>query len=168
MALKKFLVYLLLGVMLAGCAAEPVFEQVEDVYAGTVPAPAELVVLLPEEASLLASQTDGTGALYFCDGYTVTVQTLDGGDLDRSLRTLTGYGEDGLSVLETVRDGLNCFTCAWTSAGEGGDQVGRLILLDDGAYHYALTVMAPAELAGDLSETWDNILNRVSLSYTGS
>lgn len=166
--MKKCIVILLLSTLLAGCAAEPVFEQVEDVYAGTVPDPAELAVMLPEEASLLAGQTEAAGQLYFCDGYTLTTQILSGGDLDRSLRTLTGYGADSLTLLQTVRDGCACVTCAWTSAGEGGDQVGRLLLLDDGTYHYAVTVMAPAEQAGSLSETWDALLGSITLSYTGS
>lgn len=166
--MKKYFVCLLLAVLLAGCAAEPVFEQVEDVYGGTLPDAGELTVMLPEEAAVLTAAGDGSGQLYFCDGYTLTVQTLTGGDLDRSLRMLTGYGRNSLTVLETLRDGVPCFSCAWTSAGEGGDQVGRLVLLDDGAYHYAVTVMADAARAGSLSETWDSILNRVILPNTGS
>ena len=165
--MKKLLGYLLLPVLLLGCAAEPVFEQVEDVYGGTLPQAAQLEVMLPEEAAVLTAADNGAGQLYFCDGYTLTVQTLAGGDLDRSLRALTGYGGESLTVLETVREGKPCFSCAWTSAGEGGDQVGRLVLLDDGAYHYAVTVMAPAEQAGTLSDTWDLILNRVILTNTG-
>lgn len=167
MALKKWWI-LLLPVLLAGCAAEPVFEQVQDVYAGTVPVPAEILMMLPEEASVRTGVQGDAGQLYFCDGYTLTTQTLEGGDLDRSLRTMTGYGAEDLTVLETDREGFRCVTCAWTSAGEGGDQVGRLVLLDDGAYHYVVTVMAPADRAGDLRDTWDSLLNRVTLSYTGS
>lgn len=166
--MKKLFVILLLPALLLGCAGSPVFELVEDVYAGTEPAPGELMVILPEEASVLTGLSDGTGQLYFCDGYTLTTQILNGGDLDRSLRELTGYSRGSLTVLETDREGLRCVTCAWSSAGEEGDQVGRLVLLDDGAYHYAVTVMAPAERVGDLTDTWDGILNRVSLSNTGS
>ncbi len=166
--MKKLFVILLLPVLLLGCGAEPVFEQVEDVYGEALPPAARLEVLLPEEASVLTGSSDGTGQIYFCDGYTLTTQILNGGDLDRSLRALTGYGCDSLTVLETVRQGNPCFSCAWTSAGEGGDQVGRLVLLDDGAYHYAVTVMAPAGQAGDLSEIWDGILSRITLANTDS
>ena len=164
--MKRIGVCLLLGFLLAGCAASPVFEPVEDVYGGTEPAPCELRVSLPEDAAVLTAAEDGRNALYFCDGYTVTTQVLDGGDLDRSLRSLTGYGSAELTVLETLRDGFRCVNCVWTSAGEGGDQVGRLVLLDDGAYHYAVTAMAPAEKAGELTRVWEELLSGVSLLNT--
>lgn len=166
--MKRLFALLVLPALLAGCDASPVFEQMEDVYAGAVSAPAELVVMLPEEASVMTAAGDGQAQLYFCDGYTLTVQTLSGGDLDRSLRDMTGYGRESLSVVETQRQGLRQIDCAWACAGEGGDQVGRLVLLDDGYYHYVVTVMAPAEQAGALAATWDTLLNRVSLAYTGS
>lgn len=166
--MKRIALMALLSVMLLGCAASPVFEPVTDVYAGTVPPPGILQVMVPEKASMLTSTGDGTGQLYFCDGYTLSVQTMSGGDLNRSLRSLTGYGRDRLTVLETSREGLACYCCAWTSAGEAGEQVGRLVLLDDGMYHYAVTVMAPAADTGALVEEWETILNRVTLSDTAS
>lgn len=166
--MKKWWIFLLLPVLLTGCAAEPVFEQVQDVYAGTDPIPAEILMVLPEEASVRTGVQGDAGQLYFCDGYTLTTQTLAGGDLGRSLREMTGYGPEDLTVLETDRGGVRCVTCAWTSAGEGGDQVGRLVLLDDRTYHYVVTVMAPADRAGDLRDTWDSLLNQVTLTHTGS
>ena len=168
MALKKLAMMALLAVSLLGCAAEPVFEPVTDVYAGTEPAAGTVQVMVPEQAAMMAAAGENTAQLYFCDGYTLSVQTLDGGDLDRSLRSLTGYGRDRLTVLETLRGGITCYSCAWSSAGESGEQVGRLVLLDDGVYHYAVTVMAAAEDAGSLAEEWDYILNQVTLSDTGS
>lgn len=168
MKLKKLAVMALLSCFLFGCAAEPVFEPVTDVYAGTDPDPATVQVVVPEHAAVLTAAGENAAQLYFCDAYTLSVQTLSGGDLDRSLRNLTGYGRDRLTVLETLRKGINCYTCAWSSAGETGEQVGRLVLLDDGAYHYAVTVMAPAEQAGELAEEWDYILSKVTLSDTGS
>lgn len=161
------MLFLLMSVLLLGCSAEPVFEPVEDVYGGTLREPGTLQVMVPEKAAMLTSVGD-SGQLYFCDGYTLTVQTLSGGDLDRSFRSVTGYGKDVLTVLETLRQGVPCYSCAWTSTGETGDQVGRMVLLDDGVYHYTVTVMADADRAGELSEVWDQILNRVTLSNTGS
>ena len=165
--MKKVFVMLLLPVLLLGCAAEPVFEAVEDVYAKGEMQPGTLEVMIPEKAAVLTAAADSSEQLYFCDGYTMTVHTLEGGDLDSSFRTLTGYGMDALTVLETLRGEVSCYSCAWVSAGESGDQVGRLVLLDDGVYHYAVTVMAAADRAGDLAEAWDQILSRVSLSDTG-
>ena len=168
MALKKLAVMALLAVMLLGCAAEPVFEPVTDVYAGTESAAGTVQVMVPESTTVLTAAGENGAKLYFCDGYTLSVQTLTGGDLDRSLRSLTGYGRDRLTVLETLREGVTCYSCAWSSTGETGDQVGRLVLLDDGAHHYAVTVMADAEQAGTLAEEWDYILSQVTLTDTGS
>ena len=165
MGLKK-LIMILLPVMLLGCGAEPVFEQVEDVYGGNLPPAAQVQVDMPESASVMAAAGDGSGQICFCDGYTLTVQTMAGGDLDRTIRALTGYGADSLAVLETLRDGTSCYTCAWTSAGERGDQIGRLVLLDDGTWHYVVTVMADAAQAGELAEQWDQILGSVTLQRT--
>lgn len=164
--MKKLFAIMLMPVLLLGCTAEPVMEQVEDVYAPLQPEPAQLRVNIPDNASVLTAAGVGAETLYFCDGYTLTVQTLTGGDLNRSLQLLTGYQRDSLTVLQTLRNGSACYSCAWTSAGEGGDQVGRLVLLDDGAYHYAVTVMAPAETAGDLAQIWDAVLNEVTLGNT--
>ena len=166
--MKRLFAMILLPVFLMGCSAAPVFESVEDVYAPVLPDPGELQVAVPDDATVLTSGGEGGDTLYFCSGYTMTVQILEGGDLNRSVETLTGYSRDSLTVMQTVRDGVACYSCVWTSAGEGGDQVGRLVLLDDGAYHYAVSVMAPAAEAGALTETWDDILNRVTLRSTDS
>lgn len=166
--MRKLIVPILVVLLLAGCAAEPVFEQVTDVYAGADPMPGTVQVMVPEKVTVLASAGEYGGQLYFCDGYTLTVQTLTGGDLDRSFRQLTGYEREQLMVLQTSRDGTVCYNCAWSSAGEAGEQVGRLVLLDDGVYHYAVTVMAPADQAGALREEWDQVLNGVTLKRTDS
>jgi len=165
---KKLFVILLLPVLLFGCAAEPVFERVDDVYVQTSSTPGTVEVMIPEKATVLTAAGEGSGRLYFCEGYTMTVQTLAGGNLDSTFRALTGYGREALTIIETLRGDVPCYSCAWISAGENGDQVGRLVVLDDGVYHYAVTVMASAARAGELAEEWDQILSRVSLSDTAA
>lgn len=166
--MKKVAATILLAGLLSGCAPAPVFEPVTDVYAVWEQEPGEVRIQVPEGASLLASAEADDGRLYFCDGYTLAVQTLTGGDLNRSFRELTGFSRERLTVLETQRDGLACYCCAWTGAGEDGQQVSRMVLLDDGLHHYAVTVTAPADRAGDLSEEWGAILNGVTVTDTGS
>lgn len=167
--MRKMWIFVMAAVLaLAGCADQEVFEQVQDVYAPQSQNPAQVMVTLPDDAAAPAMGSEENGELYFCDGYTLTVQTLAGGDLDRTLQAMTGFRSDGLTVLETTVSGLDRYECVWSSAGEGGDQVGRLLLLDDGAYHYVVTVMADAEAAGDLRDTWDAIFGSVSLGHTGS
>ena len=102
---------------------------------------------------------DGNGGkLYTGDGYEVCLETLRSGDLDGTLRAVTGFGKDKLTLLQTKQGSLDRYSCAWTAAGEAGDTVGRCAILDDGLYHYCLVVTAAAEKAGKLGDTIGQIL----------
>lgn len=159
--MKKLCMLLILCVLLAGCAAAPTFETVDDVYAPSAgPQPCEMQLELPENAAMLTSNGEN---LYFCSGYELMTQTLPGGDLSKTLKSITGYDRDHLTLLETNRNGLPCYTCAWTSLGESGDRVGRAVILDDGHYHYCLSVMADAEVAGQVQAQWQEVLASVQL-----
>lgn len=122
-----------------------------------------MLVLLPPDAAVMTAESQVQGSIWLCDGYSVMTQTLDGGDLDATLRTVTGYGRDRLPVIELEQDGLKRWECVWTCAGEGGDQIGRTVILGDGNYHYALSLLTDAALAGRLAETWRQITNSFSL-----
>ena len=126
----------------------------------------QLQVELPKEAVTPTLQSAETEKLYLCDGYTLAMQTMESGDLDDTLRTLTGFSREQLTVMETLRHGIKRYDCVWSAAGEGGDQVARAVILDDGSYHYAVTVMADFASAGDLADTWKSILDTVCLSGT--
>ena len=99
-----------------------------------------------------------------CDDYMLSMQTLAGGDLNRTLKQITGYDKTQLTVLQTRAGDAEKYSCVWTAAGEGGDQVGRAVILDDGNYHYCVTVMADAAAAGELIPVWQELLATVSLS----
>lgn len=152
---------ILLPLLLLGCGSKEVFEQVDDRYEILLPQAQVISLDLPEEAAV-AAMSGGGNTLYFCEGYTLAVQTLPGGDLNRSLQTLTGYSKDRLTVIRTG----DRYTCAFSSMGENGSQVGQVVLVDDGAYHYGVTVMADAEVAGNLTEIWEELLGSVRLSRT--
>ena len=162
--MKKYLVVLLVAGVLCGCAAEPTFETVDDTQIVSAVAPVRTVQMdFPPEAATPVMESAEGGALYQCDGYVLTVQTLSGGDLDRTLRQLTGYGQEHLRPVKTkFSNGLR-YDMSWVSAGESGEEVGRCVLLDDGQNHYAVSVMADASRAGDLHKTWKALLNSVTL-----
>ena len=88
---------------------------------------------------------------------------MDGGDLNATMRALTGFSREQLTVMETERSDFKRYDCVWSTAGEGGDHVARAVILDDGYYHYAVTVMADFASAGELTRTWKTILDSVSL-----
>ena len=53
--------------------------------------------------------------------------------------------------------------CVWAAAGEGTDQVGKAVILDDGIYHYAVAVLVPSEQAGEQEESIRQLLDSVQL-----
>lgn len=150
---------ILLALLLAGCSAEPTFETLGNTYDQTVSAPVQqILVELPDSAQVPALQSDGD-TLYFCDDMTVSLQTLDGGDLNRTVRTVTGYEKDELQLMVSYAPEGKCYECVWTAAGEGQMQVGRARIIDDGSYHYAVSVMVPEKKAGQLQQTVQSVLD---------
>ncbi len=163
--MKKLIFALSVLLLLTGCGAQETFETVSDQNMQPVMATLQqLTLALPEEAAAPAMESPEQGKLYICDGYTLTVQTMASGDLDQTLQQLTGFTRDQLTVMETEQGDVRRIQCVWTAVGEGGDCVGRALVLDDGNYHYAVTVMAQSEMAGQLTGQWQEILDSATLS----
>lgn len=147
---------------MCGCAA-PTFETMNDVYAPQQEiVPQKSVFQIPNDAAAQVMENEN-GRLYFCNGYEIMVETLSAGDLNRTVQTLTGYAKDALTIVETSVSQLNRYECVWTAAGEAGDQVGRAVILDDGNYHYCISVMSAAQEAGSLQDTWEELLRSFRL-----
>ena len=89
--MKKILVWLVLALSLAGCGGAEVFETVGDEMVQSVMAePREIRLTLPEEAVLPAMETDN-GTIYICQNYDVSIQTLESGDLEGTIRSVSGF-----------------------------------------------------------------------------
>ena len=163
--MKKLVLLSMVAMLLAGCGAQPVFETL-----GAVPAQAETVaaqqmlVQLPGDMLTPALQSEDTGTLYICDEFTMSLITLPGGDLERTVRTCTGFSQESLTLMRHGDDTVKRYDLAWSAAGEGALQTCRGVILDDGNYHYVLTVMADAALAGDLADKWQYIFDTFRLS----
>ena len=164
--MKKLLLILALAVLLCGCSQQQTFEPVTDVYADETAQLQHVVLKLPENAVVQTMEHESAGMLYLCDGYCVTVQTFPGGDMERTMREVTGFSKEQLMVMQTNRNGVVCNDAVWSTAGEGEDQVCRTTVLDDGAYHYVVCAMADASAAGELSDTWNDIFTSVELVST--
>ena len=161
---KLWLVGLML-LLLTGCGARETLETVGDVYVQPVSAPLRQIVLsLPVDATVTAMTSETAGSLYLCDGYTITVQTLEAGNLDKTLLSTTGYGKNGLRLVESFRGNAKRYDCVWTAAGEGEDQVGRACILDDGSFHYVVSVMAGQSRSGELQPVWQDIFDSFRLA----
>ena len=123
--MKKLWILGLSVLLLSGCRSVTTFETIEDNYVASAMAPArQLQLTLPEEAAQTVMESQGN-SLYFCNGFTICLQTLASGDLDRSLRQMTGFSKDALTVVETQSNGIRRYDTAWSAAGEGGAQTAR-------------------------------------------
>lgn len=161
---KCWIISLSLLLLLSGCGAAETMETVSDEMAAPVMAqPKQIYVELPGEAASPAVESD-SGRLYLCGDYEISVQILDGGDLESTVRTLTGYEKDTLTVMETMRNELNCYEFVWYSAGETGDRVGQATILDDGSFHYCLSVLGDAEKAPGHQVFWDQMFQSFRLA----
>lgn len=163
--MKKVLCVIFALVLLTGCQQPRDFETMSDSFVQPdVPQPKEVFLNLPEDAAKAVLEDPGAGTLYLCDDYSVAVQTLPAGNLDATLREVTGYGREQIQLWEKKVGGISRFVCVWTAVGEGGDQMGKTTILDDGNYHYVLSVMANAEDAGELTETWQQLMDSFNIA----
>lgn len=164
--MKRLWWILLTVVLLCGCSAQQAAETVcDELLLGTMAPQKELSVKLPPNAAKSALAAEDGAQLYFCDDYTLTVQTGVSGDLDRTARDLCGYGTGQLTVMETKTGGTKRYDWTWTSAGEGSVQVGRAAVLDDGDYHYCVSVMADEAGISSLDDQWDALFASLELKY---
>ena len=160
---KMILVLLLMGSILCGCAPRE-YETVSDEFRiPDISAAAQLRVDLPQDAAVDAISSAEEDRLYLCDGYTLTLETFAAGDLDKTFLAITGFHREALSVVSQMQQGSKRYDFVWTCAGEGGDQLCRGAILDDGNYHYAVTAMAREEQAGQVKESWERIFSSISL-----
>ena len=154
----------LLALCLCACGAEETLETVSDEIVQPVAAQMQQIYLeLPGEAASPAVES-GADRLYQCETYDIRVQTLAGGDLNNTIRELTGYQRESLTVMHSVRDHLDCYEFVWASAGEDGDLVGRAMILDDGSYHYCVSVLGDADWASENQVYWEEIFDSFRLS----
>ena len=133
--MKKYAIFLLISLLLAGCAAEETFETVADDWVQSVAAPMrEVILILPEEAAAPVSAGE-KGMLYRCGGYEIMVETLSSGDLEATVREVTGYSLENLTVLETREGDYKRYDLIWSCMGEQGQQGGLFVghpVLEDG------------------------------------
>lgn len=162
--MKKFWIMVPLVLLLSGCAAEETFETVADELVLSVMAsPRQFAVVLPEDAAAPVLESD-SGEVFLGEGYEILLDTLPAGDLSRTVRSLSGYEIDKLTLLETQTDGVRRCEFVWACAGEKGDRLGRAVILDDGSYHYCLSALWDAEAAEKTQPVWDEMFASFCLS----
>ena len=150
--------------LLTGCGAAETMETIADEMILPVMAePKEIWVALPEDSAMPAMESE-SGTLYICSDYDVMLQTLEAGNLDATVRTVSGYGAEELTMVKTADGDLDRYEFVWTAAGETGQEIGRATILDDGTYHYVLSATINAEKIEEYQEVWNGIFESFSLS----
>lgn len=153
----------LIALLVSGCGRRVTLETVSDVPVQQTAAPMQQVAVeLPREAALPTMETE-TGKLYICENYTISQQILESGDLEKTIRAISGYSREDLKIMQTTWDQTKRYDFVWTAAGETGEQVCRACILDDGSYHYVLAAFADASLAGQLQDTWREMFSSFRL-----
>lgn len=148
----------MLAPLLLGCAARPAWETVEDAMDAPVFAPEPKKVCIEGDVPVLEQAED-----YLClsDGLEIRVETKPSGDLQGTLHSLTGT--ENLDPIATRQGELTRYDCAWACAGEDGEQLGRTAILDDGAYHYCISVLWDEDQTKAVQSSVDQVFSALSL-----
>ena len=158
--MKRWVWMMVLAVLLCGCKAEETLETVSDEW--MVPAmaqPREISVRLPENTVLPVMEQDGC-KLYMGQDYEILLETLPSGDLNDTIRTISGFEKEQLTILETNQADADRYDFVWSTTGEGGERLGRAVILDDGNYHYCMTVLRDAE---ESVVVWQDVFSSFAL-----
>ena len=155
--MKHCILLLMLALLLCGCGAEETFETVSD-FSAQVEAepPKSISVDLPGETALPVVESD-SARLYLCDDYEIMLQTLEGGDISATMQEMSGFDQEGLTVVQTRQGGFDRYEFVWAAAGETGNLLGRGVILDDGAYHYTMAVLHDPDTKANTQVSWDAV-----------
>lgn len=162
--MKKWWFVLVCALVLAGCAEQETLETVADELLQPVMAePREISVRLPDQEAAPVLDSD-EARIYLTDDYELIVQTLSAGDLEQTLLALTGLPKDSLTLVQTEPEGVKRYDFVWASAGETGELLGRGVILDDGEYHYCMSLLRSPEDTHKTQIVWSDVFNSFSLS----
>ena len=154
MVMKRWVWALLAAIFLCGCQTDEAMETVADEWLVPVMAqPREISVRLPEDMVMPVLQQDSR-QLYMAEGYDLMLDILDAGDVSATVRDMSGYSKEDLTVIRTRQEGLERYDFVWSSAGENGDRLGRGVILDDGNYHYCMSVLRDQ---GNTDIVWQDV-----------
>ena len=162
--MKKIVVTAAAVLLLCGCTAQETFETVADEPVIPVMAqPREIEVHLPDNAIAPVLGTD-SAQIYLSSDYEIVVETLSSGDIHATVQAISGYEAEKLTVLKTRQGDADRYEFVWACAGETGDRLGRAVVLDDGQFHYCMSVLRDAEDTGESQIVWSEVFDSFALS----
>ncbi len=162
--MRRLWVLLPLVILLGGCGTEETFETIADDLAQPVMAQRRAIAVeLPEDAVAPVLES-GQEQVYLCADYEIMMETLSAGDVGATVRHISGYDRENLTVLKTRQDDAVRYDFVWVSAGEEGDRLGRAVILDDGQYHYCMSVLRNAEPETSSQIVWSQVFSSFRLA----
>lgn len=163
--MKKLWIWLVLALLLSGCGAKQTLETVADDIPAqpALASPAEISVHLPDNAIAPVLKND-LQQVYLCEDYEISVETRASGNLSGTITAISGYDPDRLTVMHTLQDGTDRYDFVWASAGETGERLGRAVVLDDGNYHYCMSVLRDAENTKMSQVVWSDVFDSFCLA----
>ena len=162
--MKKLFVFLMTAVLLCGCGSRETIEYVRDTMEELVLArPREVSVELPGEAAL-PTMEEGSRRYYLCEDYEITLETRQAGDLAATVEAISGHGPEEVTMVKTREEGASRYEFVWAAMGETGEQLGRAVILDDGNYHYTMSVLRDAENTEKLQVVWQQVFSSFHLA----
>ncbi len=161
--MKTLWMIVLSALLLCGCAQEEVFETVADEWAAPVMAqPREVSIRLPDDAAAPVLES-GTEQVYLSQHYEIIMEQLPAGDVSATIQAMSGYERENLTVMTTNQEDVTRYEFVWASAGEQGDRLGRGVILDDGSYHYCLSVLRDADMEETSQIVWSDVFGSFTL-----
>ncbi len=164
--MKRLCVVILLLVLTCGCAKQTVYETMSDNLQQITAEPLDVILDLPDEVAVSVFSNGNGNEIYISNDYTVETYLMPAGDMRKTVLEITGFDMEDVSILQTQADGIKRYECTWTSTGEGELQACRATILDDGNYHYVLTVIGDQTAASEHSEEWKQIFKSYMLKDT--
>ena len=164
--MKRLCWIFLLVFLLCGCTSQKEFETLSDDVQYSLVEPSDIILDLPEKVAVSVFGDGDGNEIYIANDYTVETYLLPSGDMDKTVLEVTGFLKKDIQIMETESDGIKRYECVWTSAGEGELQACRATILDDGNYHYVLTVVGDQAAASKCSEEWKQIFKSYMLTNT--
>ena len=158
----------LAALLLSGCGAEPVYETIGNVWENDEPvfAPAGMEFAVPEDAHMEVVEGSSGEKIYRIGDWELWTGTYSAGDLSATMEEITGLESGNLTVISRRVGAYDCHETAWTTTGEDGTWVARTAVIEEGGYHYALSMMVPQEDADQLGSFFSQVLASVNLAYT--
>lgn len=170
MGLKNIMIFLLAVLSITGCAAEPTFETIGNVWDNPQirESPASIEFALPDDAQMEVMETADTGKCYQIGQWMLWTEILNGGDVAATMETLTGASADSLNIIEHPLGQYQCHETAWATSEEEGEYVIRTAVISKGEYHYCLSLKVPKEDARQVGSFFSGILRNVYLNDTAA